>query len=164
MCKTLNLKNGRHFPLFGDLKNIIFVHRHWGAAPSGTNPCGNAPFGTAPPWALHRRARTLMGTHPSAQCPWNRTVGHEPLRERTLRHSPIIHQSIHHPFDHAINPIYIHIYGRWQTDCGPKADSGKPSQPYGRWQADSGPKADCGKPTHTLCIYICMHTSYTIIH
>ena len=109
MCKTLNLKNGRHFVLLGDLKNVVFVHRDWGAAPSGTNPDGNAPFGTAPFWALHRRARTLMGTHPSAQCPWNRTVGHEPLRERTLRHSPIIYQSIHHPLTHTINPHKLFV-------------------------------------------------------
>jgi hypothetical protein len=94
-----------------------FLHRHWGqvlhrwTAPSDTNPCGNAPFGTA----LRHSTR--------GAAPLDRTVGHEPLRERTLRHSPsaqphqpsvIIMASVIsiHTYTHP-PAIHIYIYLSW---------------------------------------------------
>ena len=142
---------------------MIFCTGTGGAVPSGTNPDGNAPFGTAPPWALHRRARTLMGTHPSAQHPLGHcTVGHEPLRERTLRDSPIIHQSIIIHLTMLLTP-YICICGRRQANSGPKANCGKPHTPYtymGGGKPTAARRPTAASHTHPMYVYICMHTSH----
>ena len=67
-------------------KKDDFLHRHWGqvlhrwTAPSDTNPCGNAPFGTA------LRHSTI--NHPSSS--WHQSY-------------PYIHIHIHQPY------IYIYL-------------------------------------------------------
>ena len=101
MRKTLNLKNGQHFPLFGDLKNIIFraqaMYIHVWAAASQQRPKGQLRQANTTLLLLYGWRQANSG--PKANC--------------GKPHTP-----------------YVCIYGRWRTDSGPKANCGKPTQPY----------------------------------